>query len=341
MIAPEKKKEKFKTIKVSLAPVEKKLSQKSESKDKSSLDSTSSSLPAAPSSESAESVKEVLKKESSSSSSASSSSKALSNNNTVQTKKSLPPGTQSSERKTSTDSKAAKPSEKAPEVKQPVERKIKKSLEELAKEQMSRPKNNNSFSDDDFEYTESSSQKTSASSVKESSLSGSAASAGKETAAKSLSTSSSDGRVVNKSASSSTSSALSNLKAGSFGTTVAEIDGKGKVLSRTDIKVGSEGGKKTILVGGVARQLLNPSSPVIYLDEEAARLIDETRTVQIIFKVLANGRVPSSDITFKPSALLPSAVQDAIRAELSLWLFSTDPSGQSGTATFDYTIEVK
>ncbi|MBO6177254.1 MAG: hypothetical protein J6O39_06915 [Treponema sp.] len=323
------KKEVFKTIKVSLAPLEKVLNEKPQSADDSPEAASSASQAEAALPSQAASAP-VVEQKTAEAPAAKPASKPASES----AKK-----TKTAPAKPSQSSVSAKASEKAPTVKNPqptVERKYKKSVEELAAEQMSAPKKTSSFSDEDFEYTESSSSNSSKAAVSESSLSGSSASAVSKTTQKTSAVSSSDGRVVNKTASSATSSSLSGMSSNKYKTTVA--DG---ISSQTNIKTGSEGGKVTIMVGGKSRQLLQPSKPVIYLDEEAAKLIDTSRTVIITFTVLGNGRVPQTNIVISPASLLPQAVQDSIREELSTWLFSADPSGASGTATFDYTIEVK
>ncbi|MCR5217135.1 hypothetical protein [Treponema sp.] len=334
MIQAPQKREIFKTIKVSLAPLEKTLNDKPQTADESDAASASSSNASAPSS--AQEVVEEAVTEKAPPAPAQAPAKAKTQSQTKKAQASSPSKASSK----ASSSTSAKASTKAPVTQTPaptVTRKYKKSVEELAQEQMNAPKKSSSYSDDDFEYTEStSSASSSKTATASSSLSGSAAKASNSKSNTPSTSRSSDGKTVNKSTSSSTSSALSGMNMNKYSTTVA--DG---ISSRTNIKTGSEGGKVTILVGGVARQLLQPSKPVIYLDEDVAKLIDNTRVVTITFKVLGNGRVPSSDIAIRPSSLLPAAVQDAIRAELSTWLFSADPSGESGTASFDYTIEVK
>ncbi|MBE6354041.1 hypothetical protein [Treponema sp.] len=320
------KKEVFKTIKVSLAPLEKVLNEKPQSADDSpeAASSASQAEAALPSQAASAPVVEQKTAEAPAAKPASKPAK---------------PASKPAPAKPSQSSVSAKASEKAPTVKNPqptVERKLKKSVEELAAEQMSAPKKDSSFSDEDFEYTESSSSNSSKAAVAESSLSGTSGSAVSKTTQKTSTSSSTDGRVTNKTASDATSNSLSGMSSNKYKTTVA--DG---ISSQTNIKTGSEGGKVTIMVGGKSRQLLQPSRPVIYLDEEAAKLIDTSRTVIITFTVLGNGRVPQTNIVISPASLLPQAVQDSIREELSTWLFSADPSGASGTATFDYTIEVK
>ena len=321
------KKEVFKTIKVSLAPLEKVLNEKPQSADDSpeAASSASQAESALPSQAASAPVVEQKTAEAPA-------AKPASKPASESVKKAVPA-------KPSQASVSAKASEKAPTVNNPqptVERKYKKSVQELAEEQMSAPKKSSSFSDEDFEYTESSSSNSSKAMVSESSLSGSSASAVSKTAQKTSTSSSSDGRVTNKTVSTDTSNSLSGMSSNKYKTTVA--DG---ISSQTNIKTGSEGGKVTIMVGGKSRQLLQPSRPVINLDEKAAKLIDFSETVSITFTVLGNGRVPQTNIVISPASLLPQAVQDSIREELSTWLFSADPAGASGTATFEYTIEVK
>lgn len=92
---------------------------------------------------------------------------------------------------------------------------------------------------------------------------------------------------------------------------------------------------------GRPRQLIFPSQPSIYLDEKNTSGIETSLHVSIKFTITANGSVPIGQISFSPASVLSTELQSEIREQISKWTFSQDPNGSSGTASFEYTIEVK
>ena len=67
----------------------------------------------------------------------------------------------------------------------------------------------------------------------------------------------------------------------------------------------------------------------------------ETKKVIVRFKVRADGTVPLTGISIVPSSLLPLQIQAEIKEQIQLWRFSEEPSGLDGTASFDYTLEIR
>ena len=217
--------------------------------------------------------------------------------------------------------------------------KIKKSVEELQKEQASQKKTS-TYDDSVFDNAEtatsssSSSVKTSQSQSGFSGSSGTAASSSTDTA---VTSTNSGNRNTQQNASSQTSSKLAQVANQNFSTSISE-----NVKSKTTAKVSSSSGKTSLVMNdGKARELLQPAKPVIWISDENASLVQTSVTVQISFQVLGNGRVTISGISFKPESLLPLSIRDEIKSQISTWLFSEDPSGAQATASFEYTIEVR
>ena len=217
--------------------------------------------------------------------------------------------------------------------------KMTKTPEDLAKEQASQKKTS-TYDDSVFDNAEtatsssSSSVKTSQSQSGFSGSSGTAASSSTDTA---VTSTNSGNRTTQQNASSQTSSKLAKVVSQDFSS-----NNSGKVKSTTTAKVSSSSGKTSLVMSdGKARELLQPAKPEIGISEKNASLVESDITVQISFQVLGNGRVPISGISFKPESLLPLAIRNEIKSQISTWLFSEDPSGAQATASFEYTIEVR
>lgn len=90
---------------------------------------------------------------------------------------------------------------------------------------------------------------------------------------------------------------------------------------------------------GPSRTLISPKDPRIKLTEPLAKLIESSREVTIQFKVLPDGTVPRSTITFTPSASLPDKVQDYLRDQFERWRFQNGT--ESGQASFSYSIKLE
>lgn len=99
------------------------------------------------------------------------------------------------------------------------------------------------------------------------------------------------------------------------------------------------GGVAMDLEDGSSRRLLYPSKPAIVLSPESEKLITSSRTLTIVFVVLANGTVPPGNISFQPASLLPVSVQTEIRAQIAQWKFEEEKS--DGQARLTYSINVK
>ena len=116
----------------------------------------------------------------------------------------------------------------------------------------------------------------------------------------------------------------------------------GNIKSKTSVASQNSGGKLSIKMSdGKSRELLYPKNPVIFISEENAKLVDETKKVIVRFKVRADGTVPVTGISILPSSLLPLQIQAEIKEQIQLWRFSEESSGLDGTASFDYTLEIR
>ena len=133
-----------------------------------------------------------------------------------------------------------------------------------------------------------------------------------------------------------TKSSLANIK-NTFSSSVS-----GNIKSKTSVASQNSGGKLSIKMSdGKSRELLYPKNPVIFISEENAKLVDETKKVIVRFKVRADGTVPVTGISILPSSLLPLQIQAEIKEQIQLWRFSEESSGLDGTASFDYTLEIR
>lgn len=219
------------------------------------------------------------------------------------------------------------------------EPKIKKSVEQLMAENNSSAKktaewNESFFDDSQTVQSKNISEAQNKSSVK-SSVEGTAA---KRSAEKTsgVSSSSESAGSGNADVSEETKSSLANIK-NTFSSSVS-----GNIKSKTSVASQNSGGKLSIKMSdGKSRELLYPKNPVIFISEENAKLVDETKKVIVRFKVRADGTVPVTGISILPSSLLPLQIQAEIKEQIQLWRFSEESSGLDGTASFDYTLEIR
>lgn len=219
------------------------------------------------------------------------------------------------------------------------EPKIKKSVEQLMAENNSSSKktaewNENFFDDSQTVKSKNISEAQNKISAK-SSIEGTAAksSAEKKSGVSSSSESTENG---NAEASEETKNSLANIK-NTFSSSVS-----GNIKSKTSVASQNSGGKLSIKMSdGKSRELLYPKNPVIFISEENAKLVDETKKVIVRFKVRADGTVPLTGISIVPSSLLPPQIQAEIKEQIQLWRFSEETSGLDGTASFDYTLEIR
>ena len=168
----------------------------------------------------------------------------------------------------------------------------------------------------------------------QSSVGGSAASTTTQSNQGATSSQSKTSSSTSQAVSSATSSALSNIRSTQYSASTGN-----SIKSITDAKTtkGSDGTLSMAMTDGSTRVLIDPIPPVIKLSEEAASLIDSTRTVTIEFQVLASGNVPRAQIKITPESILPQAVRTEIYDQLSKWLFES--SSSAARATFEYTIK--
>lgn len=219
------------------------------------------------------------------------------------------------------------------------EPKIKKSVEQLMAENNSSAKktaewNESFFDDSQTVQSRNISEAQNKSSVK-SSVEGTAAKSSAEKTS-GVSSSSELAGSGNADVSEETKSSLANIK-NTFSSSVS-----GNIKSKTSVASQNSGGKLSIKMSdGKSRELLYPKNPVIFISEENAKLVDETKKVIVRFKVRADGTVPVTGISILPSSLLPLQIQAEIKEQIQLWRFSEESSGLDGTASFDYTLEIR
>lgn len=219
------------------------------------------------------------------------------------------------------------------------EPKIKKSVEQLMAENNSSAKktaewNESFFDDSQTVQSKNISEAQNKSSVK-SSVEGTAAKSSAEKTS-GVSSSSESAGSGNADVSEETKSSLANIK-NTFSSSVS-----GNIKSKTSVASQNSGGKLSIKMSdGKSRELLYPKNPVIFISEENAKLVDETKKVIVRFKVRADGTVPITGISILPSSLLPLQIQAEIKEQIQLWRFSEESSGLDGTASFDYTLEIR
>ena len=219
------------------------------------------------------------------------------------------------------------------------EPKIKKSIEQLMAENNSSAKktaewNESFFDDSQTVQSKNISEAQNKSSVK-SSVEGTAAKSSAEKTS-GVSSSSESAGSGNADVSEETKSSLANIK-NTFSSSVS-----GNIKSKTSVASQNSGGKLSIKMSdGKSREILYPKNPVIFISEENAKLVDETKKVIVRFKVRADGTVPVTGISILPSSLLPLQIQAEIKEQIQLWRFSEESSGLDGTASFDYTLEIR
>ena len=172
----------------------------------------------------------------------------------------------------------------------------------------------------------------------QSAIQGSAASTSTATQrqSSSSSTTTTNKQTSSNSASSSTSSALSNIKSASY---TASTGDSLKAITNAKTSKSSDGQISMQMQDGTTRVLRDPITPAIRLSAQAAALIDSDRTVNIEFRVLADGNVPRGEIKITPESILPPKVREEIYNQLCQWIF--DAGSSAAYASFEYTIVKK
>lgn len=235
--------------------------------------------------------------------------------------------------------KPAEPAKKAEPVQEFEAPALVKSTEELMAEQMNAKKKKTAefdwdamFGDDDDTPSSSTQTQKKVAADNTNALQGTAGTTSDTKATQRTESTSSNNRSTSESVSSTTSSNLSKIlnptdysskSGGSLGTV------KAKTISSGSGDVSME------MSDGSIRALLYPSKPTIDLSDEAEKLIDSDKTVNISFTVLSSGNI--GEISITPEAILPKLVRDEIRTQLRDWRFEI--ASNSATAKFEYTIK--
>ena len=171
--------------------------------------------------------------------------------------------------------------------------------------------------------------------TKESGMEGSAASTSNPSQSQTSSKSSETANKTNPapSASNDTRSALSNIKSAPD---TASTRPNVKESTPTNTSKDSNGQTSMQMKDGTTRRVIKPVPAEINLSPEVNLLIKEDITVNIEFRVLADGNVPRGEIKITPESALPAKVRDEIYNQLSNWVFN--PGSSAASATFEYSI---
>ncbi len=96
-----------------------------------------------------------------------------------------------------------------------------------------------------------------------------------------------------------------------------------------------------MMADGNFRVLLYPENPELHISRKNESLVDSSREVTVSFTILADGTILYSSIKITPSALLHARIQDEIKKQLMLWKFSADEKGRNGSASFNFSLEIR
>jgi hypothetical protein len=129
---------------------------------------------------------------------------------------------------------------------------------------------------------------------------------------------------------------LSNIKSASY---TASTGDSLKAITNAKTSKSSNGQISMQMQDGTTRVLRDPITPAIKLSAQSAALIDSDRTVNIEFRVLADGNVPRGEIRITPESILPPKVREEIYNQLCQWIF--DAGTSAAYASFEYTIVKK
>lgn len=211
----------------------------------------------------------------------------------------------------------------------------KKSLEEMMEEQFSSPENVEFIDETESEIENFT--KESSKNGKNQSLSSNDALegvAGKTENTKNAEiTSSAESQKKSENVSDSTAQLLRNI---SEATVTNSVSDGIKTTQKINSSVDATGKTVLKLNDGTLRILLEPKKPVIIISKEAAKTIDSSREVIIQFKILKDGSVPLSGISFSPSSALTESIKKEVILQVSKWIFAKGV--QDGFAKFEYSI---
>lgn len=317
-------KKKYKTVQITLAPVEKtkpeekvKPEQKVAEKTKVSEDQTQ-----AESAKKSEKIKQTQTE------------KKLQD---VKPKNSEPAKTNSSsapQKKVEKAETSAKPAASEPKK---ANIKYAKSVDELLEEQnsVSKSKNFDWDSMDFAENTNSSGSGKNNSAQNTQKLNSSAAlsgTAGTKTTAGGTVSSETQKTSAGTNASSSTLVQLGEVSNSEYSSTAAAgLDSVAKGINQ------HLNGKYSIKMSdGSPRILVFPAEPRLKISEENSKTIDSTRNLTITLKILADGTVPLGGVSFSPASAIDSSVRSELAAQIQTWRFSS--ASTDGQASFYYSI---
>lgn len=88
------------------------------------------------------------------------------------------------------------------------------------------------------------------------------------------------------------------------------------------------------MADGTARILRKPEKPEFEIKNKDK--IDASKKVTITLKILADGTVPLGGVSFSPAAVLDASVRSELAAQIQKWEFS--PADGDGQASFEYSI---
>lgn len=223
--------------------------------------------------------------------------------------------------------------------------KLVKSVEQLMEEQAAAKKNTpkdfnwDFFDDDDSPEVPASSSNTSQNTGRKmdssEALSGNAGTTTASQSQRQTSATAVEKPVKDNSVSGSTSELLNKIAETSYS---SNNEGAKSVAMIRSAKA-TDGAISMEMEDGTRRRLVSPKNPKIDISPENAKLINGSPTVTISFTVHMSGNVPQSEIEIRPASLLPQAVQNEIKAQVSTWLF--EKANVASQASFKFTIERK
>ncbi len=324
-------KKKYKTVKITLAPVEKteekiKPEQKIVEKPK-----VSEELKQAESAKKSETVKQTQTEKKSLDSKPKTSENQKTSSNSAPKKAE---NSQNTQKKSAATENSAKPTASEPKK---ANIKYAKSVDELLEEQNSVSKNKN-FDWDSMDFSENTNSSVAGknNSVQNTqklnnsdSLSGTA---GTKTDGGGKISSEPQKNSAGTNASSSTLAQLGEISKSEYSSTAAA----GLETVAKGINQHLNGKYSMAMSDGSARILVYPDEPHLKISEENSKTIDSTRNLTITLKILADGTVPLGGVSFSPASAIDSSVRSELAAQIQTWRFSS--ASTDGQASFYYSI---
>ncbi len=324
-------KKKYKTVKITLAPIEKpeekvKPEQKIVEKAK-----VSEEIKQSESAKKSETIKQTQTEKKSQDSKPKTSELQKTDSNSVPKK---PENLQSAQKKVEKTENSAKPAASEPKK---ANIKYAKSVDELLEEQNSVSKSKN-FDWDSMDFSENTNssetgKNNSAQNTQKlnnsASLSGTA---GTKTDGGGRISSETQKTSAGTNASSSTLAQLGAISNSEYSSTAAAgLDTVAKGINQH-----LNGKYSMSMSDGSARILVYPDEPRLKISEEKSKTIDSTRNLTITLKILADGTVPLGGVSFSPASAIDSSVRSELAAQIQTWRFSS--AATDGQASFYYSI---